>query len=194
MNKTNLKTDNTDNERSNIKTIDLVMTGMLTAIICIMAPISLQIEAIPFTLGLFAIFLIGALLSPRYALLSVIVYILIGVCGLPVFSNYKSGPQVLIGATGGYLMSYPLMTLITSLSYKYIKKYKIPALACGMVISLVLCYLLGTLWFIHITNNSFYSALFLCVIPYIPFDLLKIVLAISISMVIRKTTCKSLSM
>lgn len=177
-----------------MRTIDLVMTGMFTAIICVMAVITIPTQPIPFTLSLFAIFLTGALLSPRYAFLATLAYLLIGASGVPVFANMKGGIQVLTGMTGGYLMAYPVMAFVTSLFFKYIKKYKLVALACGMVISLILCYLIGTLWFTHVSGTDFSAALKLCVYPYIPFDLLKIVLAISISTVIRKTVMANIGL
>lgn len=175
-----------------IKTADLVMTGMFTAIICVMAQLVIPTQPIPFTLVLFAIFLTGALLSPRNAFLAVFIYLLIGVCGVPVFAGFKGGPQALFGNTGGYLMAFPVMSLVTSLFYKYSRKYKLIALIVGMILSLLLCYLIGTLWFCLISGTGFLTALFLCVIPYVLFDCLKIVLAISVSMVIRKTAMRNL--
>lgn len=166
---------------------DLVLTGMFTAIICVLSQISIPTQPIPFTLALLAIFLTGALLSPKYAFFAVLAYLLLGAFGLPVFAGLKSGVQTLVGPTGGYLMAYSLMALVTSLSHQYFKKHKILALSVGMLISLALCYLIGTVWFTIITDNSFYTALTLCVFPFIVFDLVKIVLAISVSLLIRKT-------
>jgi biotin transport system substrate-specific component len=174
-----------------ISTRELVITGMFTAVICVLSQISIQTQPIPFTLGLLAIFLTGALLSPRYALLATLAYLLLGAFGLPVFAGLKSGIQTLAGPTGGYLMAYPVMAFVTALSYKLIRKYRIIALAAGMLISLALCYLIGTLWFTFITDNSFYSALTLCVFPFILVDLVKIALAIAIGLVIRKTAMRN---
>jgi biotin transport system substrate-specific component len=175
-----------------INTKDLVMTGMFTAIISIMSLITLPTQPIPFTLSLFAIFLTGALLAPRYAFLSVLAYLLLGAFGIPVFAGFRGGLQALTGMTGGYLMSYPLMTLVIAVCYKYINKYKILALAIGMTLSLFLCYFLGTLWFMFVSGNDLFTSLSLCVFPYVAFDLIKIVLAISISTVIRKTAMKNI--
>ncbi len=180
------------NSKTNLKTTDLVMTGMFTAIICVMAIITIPTQPIPFTLSLFAIFLTGALLTPRNAFLAVVAYLLIGTCGVPVFAGLKSGPQVLTGMTGGYLMAYPIMALITALFYKYFKKHRIISLALGMTVALIACYLVGTLWFSYVSGNSFYKSLFLCVVPYVLFDFLKIILAISIGLIIRKTVYKPL--
>lgn len=192
MNETNQTT--TINRTHRISTRDLVMTGMFTAVICIMAQISVPTQPIPFTLALFAIFLTGALLSPRYAFLSVLTYLLLGAFGVPVFARFGSGFQVLTGMTGGYLMAYPLMAFVTALFYKHIKKYKTFALALGMTVSLFLCYFIGTVWFTIVSGNNFYTSLTLCVFPFVLFDILKIVLAISISTVIRKTAFRNISL
>ncbi len=187
-----------------ISTRDLVLTGMFTAIICVLSQVSINIQPIPFTLGLFSIFLTGTLLSPRYALLSVMAYLLLGAFGLPVFAGFKGGVHALVGMTGGYLMAYPLVAFLTALSCKLARKYKphgkkllfneklfVPfVMFLSMTVSLSLCYLIGTAWFTFITGKTFYVALTLCVFPYILFDLFKIVLAISLSFLIRRATAK----
>ncbi len=166
------------------------MTGMFTAILCVLAQISIPVQPVPFTLSLFALFLIGALLSPRYAFLAALIYLLMGAFGVPVFVGFKGGLPHLTGMTGGYLMAYPLMTLITSLSYKLGKKYKLLALGGGMLVSLLLCYLIGTLWFTFISGKTFFVALTLCVFPFVLFDIVKITLAVSVSALIRKAIQK----
>lgn len=194
MNESNqYKAASTSTKSQRMSTQDLVMTGMFTAIICVLAQISIPVQPIPFTLGLFAIFLTGALLKPKYAFFAVLAYILLGAFGVPVFAGLKGGLQNLTGMTGGYLAAYPLMALVTALFYKHVKKYKTIALAVGMVISLILCYLLGTLWFAYSNTYgmNFTAALSVCVFPFILFDVLKITLAISVSAVLRKTAFKS---
>ena len=181
MNNTNI---NISSRQS--KTKVMVVTGMFTALICALSLIAIPTSTVPFTLSLLAIFLTGALLPPRQALLSALVYILIGTIGLPVFAGMKGGVAALLGQTGGYIMSYPIMTFVTSLSFRLTKKHKTLVLILGMIISLSICYLLGTLWFSHITGIGFLPSLTLCVAPYVLFDLLKIALATSFSSIIRK--------
>lgn len=168
----------------------IVLTGMFTAILCVMAQLEIPVQPIPFTLAVFAVYLIGALLPPRYALMSVLAYILLGAFGLPVFAGLKSGFQTITGVTGGYIMAYPIMAFLSSLFYNMAKKYKVVFLTIGMLLSLFLCYLIGSLWFMRVTGNSMISALTLCVFPYIPFDLMKIVLAITLSTVLRKAVLR----
>ena len=176
-----------------ISIIGLVLTGMFTAVLCVLAQISIPIQPIPFTLSLFAIYLIGALLPPRYAFLSVISYVLLGAFGLPVFAGMKGGFHVLTGVTGGFIMAYPLMAFLTALCYRYARKWKIAALTIGMVLSLLLCYLFGSLWFSISTGSGLQKALSLCVYPFMLFDLIKIVLAVSFSQIIRVTLQKNFS-
>jgi biotin transport system substrate-specific component len=177
---------NINSAAGRIRTDELVRTGLFTAILCVMSQLSIPVQPIPFSFALFSIFLTGALLSPRSAFLAVLTYILLGAFGLPVYAGGKCGLQALAGMTGGYLMAYPFMSLITALFYKYIKRRKLVALSVGMVVSLALCYLVGTLWFTFVAKTNFYYALSVCVLPFLLFDLMKIVLAVSVSTVFRR--------
>ena len=169
-----------------IHTKTLVITAMFTAIICVLSQIQIPVQTIPFTLGLLSIFLTGALLEPKLAFLAVLVYLLLGAVGVPVFAGFTGGLRFLLGPTGGYLMSFPLVALITALAGSKFRKYKALALTCGMLLSLFLCYLLGTAWFCLITDNSFMYALSICVYPFVLFDLAKLALSVSLGMGIRK--------
>ena len=188
MNQSNQISNTGTRAKQRISTKDLVLTGMFTAVISVMAQITIPIQPIPFTLQLIAVFLAGALLTPKYAFISVFVYLLLGAAGVPVFSNFEGGISRLVGPTGGYLMAFPLMSFVTALFYRQAKSLKMLALVLGMLLSLVLCYFLGTAWFTA-TNTSgfgFMKSLSLCVYPFIFFDTLKIALAVSLSLVIRK--------
>lgn len=181
-----------------ITTKKLIFTGMFTAIISVMSQIIIPIQPIPFSLSLLAIFLTGALLEPKYALLSTLAYILLGAFGLPVFANFKGGFHVIAGATGGFIMAYPVMAFITSISYQLSKKIKsssavknitdiaIPTL--GMLFSLFVCYLIGTLWFTYVSGSTIAYALSVCVFPFVAFDALKIVIGVASGAVLRKVT------
>lgn len=193
MNNTPLTTEQVRTKeayRKTTKVKDLVLTGMFTAIICVLSQISFPTQPIPFTFALFAIFLTGALLQPKYAFLSVLTYLLLGAFGVPVFAGFQGGFHILTGMTGGYLMAYPLMAFVTAFFYHTVKKGKHLALALGMVTSLLLCYFIGTLWFTFVTGSQFYYALTVCVFPFVLFDILKIVFAIIVRSLLRKTIMK----
>ncbi|MBH1940995.1 biotin transporter BioY [Mobilitalea sibirica] len=181
-------------DKNKLTTKKIIIAGMFTAIIVVLAQITIPTTPVPFTLSLLAIFLTGALLSPRLALLSVAAYILLGIFGLPVFANSRGGVSVLFDKTGGYIMAYPLMAFVTSLFYHFIRRFKTVALVVGMFFSLILCYGIGTLWFSHVTGIDFFHALTLCVYPFVFFDVIKIVLATSFSMILRKTAFRHMGL
>lgn len=175
---------------SKIKTNEIVIISMFTSIICVLSVITLPLGPIPFSLGLFAILITGALLTPKQALISVLIYLLLGGVGLPVFASFKSGFHTLFGLTGGYLMSYPIVAYIIAktrdiLTSKIGKKYIFYYILSGMILGTIICYLLGTIWFAFISKNSFHYSLMVCVIPFIPLDIIKIISACFFSKIIQ---------
>ena len=107
-------------------THDLVLAALCAALTAVVAPFSIAIGPISLTLSVFAVLFTGAMLRPGWAFAAQVVYIAIGAIGLPVFSGFKSGPQVLLGATGGYLVAYPLMALVLSLVCQHFKGLSTP--------------------------------------------------------------------
>lgn len=169
------------NKAINFSVENLCIAAVLTALCCVLAPFSVHIGVVPISLGTFCIFLTAAILPWKLSVLSTIVYILIGAVGLPVFSEFRGGIQVLAGPTGGYLVAYPFMALIISLiTRSLIKKgtvYHIAAMIVSMLLAMVFCYLLGTAWFVISMDSTVSAALSACVIPFIWADLLKIAAA-----------------
>lgn len=161
------------------KTQTLVMTALFAALLCVLSPMAIPIGPIPFTLGIFAVYLVGAMLPFPAGLASLAVYILIGVCGLPVFSGFRGGPQVLVGATGGYIVGYFFIVAATSLTAKFSKRYWVRLL--GGLGGMVVCYAIGTLWYAFITGASFLSGLAVCVVPFVIPDIIKAALAIGLA-------------
>jgi len=184
-------------QTSGISIKNIILTGMFTAIICVLSQVIIPLQPVPFSLSLLAIYLTGALLEPRYALSSALAYVILGAFGLPVFAGFAGGPHILTGMTGGFIMAYPVMALVTSVFYKLSKKFRsvlyigLPVL--GMTLSLIICYLLGTLWFCFVTKSSAAYALSVCVLPFIVFDLIKILMAVAIAEVLRKAAVKILA-
>lgn len=171
-------------------TKNLVLTGMFTAIICVLSQIIIPLQPIPFSLSVLAIFLTGAILEPKYAFFSTLAYLLLGAFGLPVFANFKGGLHALTGMTGGFIMAYPIMAFVTSLFCHLSRKFKsityIALQVLGMLISLFICYLIGTLWFSHVSGSTIAYALSVCVLPFVAFDLIKIMMAVAAALVLRR--------
>ncbi len=159
-------------------TKDIVTIAMFTALTAILSQIliPLPFSPIPVNLATLSIFLAGGLLTPIKATTSQIIFLLLGLVGLPVFAGFGSGIGTLIGPTGGYIIGFVFSALVISY-LKIISPNKIWAYATIMGIGLLICYAIGTLWFMYITNNSFVVSLSLCVFPFLPADFIKILIA-----------------
>lgn len=173
---------------------EMAFVSILSAITCVVSPFSLVIplSPVPITFGLLAVFISGVLLTPKLALLSQIIYLLIGLAGVPVFSKFMSGFTVFAGPTGGYLITYPIIALIISFAVTFGEsKFKGKAIirsiiAClGVLLALAICYLCGTLWLSHVVEISFGKAFAIGVAPFFAFDLGKAFISIVVFLPIR---------
>lgn len=172
-----------------LKALDMAYIAMFTAIISVCAWLSIPMQ-IPFTMQTFAIFATLFVLGGYKGTLSVLVYLMLGAVGVPVFAGFSGGFGALVGMTGGYLVGFLaiglLYWLITSIFGD-----KLVVSIIAMVIGLAVCYLLGTLWFVFVSSSTanpygFVTALSLCVVPYIIPDLVKMVLAIVVGTAVKK--------
>lgn len=168
-----------------MRTKSLTQIALMTALLCILAPISLPLPASPiaFTLATFALYLTAYLLPPAQGLAVVGLYLLIGAAGLPVFSGYGGGISRFAAPGGGYLVGYFLLVGVGSFSLRRFptKTLRIGGLLCATL----LMYLLGTLWMAFVTNSPFLALLptSLC---FLPFDGLKLWLASRIGRAVQR--------
>lgn len=167
--------------KSRLKTHDIVYIGMFVALITICAYISIP-TTVPFTMQTFGIFAAVSFLGQKRGTLTMLVYILLGAVGAPVFTGFKGGFAVLLGPTGGYLLGYLLATIISGLLIKHLG-HKFITMFFSMVLGLLVCYAFGTAWFIYLytkngSNIGILGALSSCVLPFVIPDLIKISLAI----------------
>ena len=171
---------------SNKKARSISLIALFSAIIVICSLITIP-SAIPFTLQTFAIFLCLNILGAKKGLISIIIYILLGIVGLPVFSGFNSGIGALLNVTGGYIIGFIFSALTFWLVTELFNKK--PRKTINLIASfagLIVCYIFGTLWYIllFIKNGdtiSFTSAFTICVLPFIIPDILKILLSIAVS-------------
>ncbi len=162
-------------ERRTFKTIDLVYIGLFSALIAVCAWIAIPLT-VSVTLQTFAVCLTAGLLGWKRATLTTIVYILLGIIGLPVFTGFNSGLAAVTGPTGGYIVGFIFTALIVGFAVEKVGR-KIWQNVVFMVIGILVCYLFGTVWFVIAYKVSFVSALSTCVIPFLLPDAVKIVLA-----------------
>ncbi len=157
------------------KTIDIVYIGLFAALTAVCAWISIPLT-VSITLQTLGICVASGLLGWKRGTLTVIVYILLGMVGLPVFTGFKSGIAAVTGPTGGYIVGFIFTALIVGLASDKFGK-KIWSNIVFMVIGVLVCYLFGTVWFMIAYNVTFTSALSTCVFPFLIPDAVKIVIA-----------------
>ncbi|MBR2280633.1 MAG: biotin transporter BioY [Ruminococcus sp.] len=166
-------------EKTNL--LNLVYVAMFAAIITICAQIQIP-TAVPFTLQTLGVFVASAMLGWKRGTLSVAVYILLGLIGVPVFAGFTGGAGVLFGLTGGYIIGFLFTAFIVGFMCDKLGR-KLWVLALSMALGLLACYVFGTVWFMLIYNYtmgsiSLFSALGMCVVPFLLFDAIKIAAAV----------------
>ena len=171
---------------------DLTIISLFVSIVTVCSWISIP-STIPFTLQTFAIFLTFGLLGGRKSFVVIMMYLLLGTIGVPVFSGFEGGLGKLLGPTGGYIIGF-LMSVLIMWGIENIIGRTIPALAVEMAIGLFICYSFGTVWFIAVYMNmdrsiTIFSALNMCVIPFVIPDVIKIVLACILTQRLRNYLC-----
>ncbi len=172
------------NKKNKLEVIDLVYIAMFAVLIAICSWIAIP-SAVPFTMQTFGVFCTVGILGGKRGTIAVLIYILLGAVGIPVFAQFHSGIATLFGTTGGYIIGFLFGALIYWLITTLLGSKLVP-MAVGMVAGLLVCYAFGTLWFMQVYSQSkeaigVVTALGWCVFPYIIPDLTKIVLAIILS-------------
>ena len=94
-----------------MKVKTMVICAIFAAILCVFSVLTIPIGPVPISMGILGVMLTAIILGPKKGTIAVIVYILLGAVGLPIFSGFKGGFQVLLGPTGGYIWSYIIVAL-----------------------------------------------------------------------------------
>ncbi len=162
----------------------LCFAAVFTAMFCVLAPISIPVGPVPVTMLSMFVFFTICVLDYKHALLSYMTYLVLGGIGLPVFSMYQGGFHKLTGPTGGYLFGYIITIVFVGLlkNKSTNKFFKIAIMIFGQIID----YLIGSLWFMLIMNSNIIYTLTVCVLPFVVFDILKIVIASILSKLLTK--------
>ena len=149
---------------------EIVVPAFMTAVMAVLSPISIPIGPVPISLGTLAYLL----------------YLLLGICGLPVFSNYGAGLEKLLGPTGGYLIGMIFLSYLGGLGMELFPK-KLVMQYLFFFFGMLLCYILGTAWLQRLMSLSFYKALSVGVIPFIIPDCIKLFLALWLGKRLKKS-------
>ena len=171
---------------SKLKTKQLVMICIMSALLCIIGPLSIPIGPIPLSFTLLGVYLAVYTLGMKDGTYAFVIYLLLGLVGLPVFSGFTGGPSKLFGPTGGYLLGMIFLCLISGFFIDHFNSKHVPMHLLGMILGLMSCYIPGTIWFMILTKVSFMEGLTTCVFPFFIFDTIKIILAAILGIALRK--------
>lgn len=157
----------------------MTRAALFAALTAICAWISIPVADVGFTMQTFGIFLTLGVLGGKWGTVSILIYLLLGAVGMPVFSGFRGGMGMLLGVTGGYLWGF----LFSGLTYWLLERFgKLPAMIAAMAV----CYLCGSLWFHIYAGGGIGLILLRCVVPFLIPDGLKILLAHSLSRRLRR--------
>lgn len=179
----------TDNNKAINKTrnitLNIVMTGMFSALLIVLSQLSIPTPTgVPITLQTFAVALTGVILGWKLGFLSTFIYILLGAVGLPVFANFKAGLQAIAGPTGGFIYGFLLMVILCGIGGT--RKNMVQGIVIG-IIGLLGCHLLGINHFAFLSNISFWKSALLVSIPYLIKDVASIAIGFVIGIKVKKS-------
>ncbi len=167
-----------------------VLISLFTAIIAVCSLITIP-SPVPFTLQTLGIFCALSVSGGKHGTIAVLLYTILGIVGIPVFSGFAAGPGHLLGASGGYIIGFILCALVywlvTELCHNSLR-----AKISGLFLGLLTCYIAGTLWyaFIYLGEISFktlFSAIIVCIVPFLIPDIIKLIVAVVIAEKLQST-------
>lgn len=163
----------------------MILIALFAAIIGIMAQMTIPLPIIPITGQTLAIGLAATILGSRNGTLAVILYVLLGVIGLPVFANFQAGPAVLFGPTGGYIIGFIPTAFITGYILEK-TSFRIPHALLANLVGMVITLFFGACWYKFISEIGWVKTIYLTVTPFIIPGIIKALLASLIGIIIRE--------
>ncbi len=174
-----------------MQTRDYILCGLFAALMAIMAQISvpLPFSPVPITGQTFGVFLVGGILGSRHGAVSMLVYMIMGAVGLPVFHHAQGGLHIVLGPTGGYLWGFVVGVYLLGKVVE--KKSTYGTTVLGMGLCLLAVYALGVLQLSFITGLMLPQALMIGAVPFLPLDVVKLFAAAGLSLAIRQQLLKA---
>jgi biotin transport system substrate-specific component len=170
--------------KNKAKLQNLIHIAIFTAIIAVCAQIRVPMPfGVPFTMQTFAVPLAGVVLGMKNGTIAVIVYILLGAIGVPVFNGFQGSPAMIVGPTGGFILSFPIMAILAGIESK---RYNYVFLTLWLILGAVINYACGMLMFAYVTNVSLETAFVRVVVPFIGGGIVKIIMVVLVGKRIRQ--------
>jgi len=169
-----------------------VLCALFAALMAVFSQIMvpLPFTPIPINLGLLAVWICGGILGAKRGAIAVLVYILLGAVGIPVFAGFNAGLGALAGPTGGFIIGYLPSVIVFGLLLGHMEGKKTVEGFLLIIVrglpAMAVCYALGTTWFMITTGRGLFESLVMCVFPFILGDVLKVVAAVLVCVALRK--------
>lgn len=169
--------------RKSFSVRDLSYISLFTTLIAVSGYIliPLPISTVPVTAQTLAVMLTGSLLPARHAATSLIIFLLMGAVGLPVFSGGTAGLGIIVGKTGGYLIGFLAGAVFISL-LKGEKPSFLRLLIVNAIGGILVVYAFGVSWLNYVTGIGLTNAVIFGALPFLPGDIVKIVISVLISL------------
>lgn len=177
-----------------ITTQNLVLTGMFAGILAVISQISIPLPTgVPITVQLFGIALVGTVLGWKLGCMATLVYIILGSIGLPIFANFQGGIQCLVGMTGGYILAWPVMAVLSGIRIQHPNPFVVQAASFILAVTGLMVVELagGFQWSLLTSDMSFGAIMAYSFVAFIPKDIIITVLAVIVGNQIRKSLIKA---
>lgn len=163
---------------------NLLLSALMAALMTVCSQIQIPLPYVPINLALFGAHMAGVLLGAKWGGISMTVYAGLAVIGVPVLAGFSGGIGVVLGSTGGYVLGYILCAILDG---ALIRRWNggFPLSCAAMTLGALVCYCFGTAWFMVLTGMDLVTSLSFCVIPFLPGDAVKIILASALSVKLR---------
>ncbi|MDU2995638.1 MAG: biotin transporter BioY [Clostridium sp.] len=161
---------------------EMIMVGVGAALMAVFSQLSIPLPSVPLTLQVFGVVIISVILGKKLGTLSIIVFMLLGAIGLPVFAGFTGGLNIITGATGGYIIGFVFMAFI--IGY-FIEKDKKALAFIGAYLGLADDYIFGVIQLKLLMGLTLEGALVAGLYPFIIKDLILTALGIMVAISIR---------
>ena len=188
---------NTQPSKAKLTTLAMVQIALCIALICVSAQLAIPLPiGVPFTLQVLMVMLTALILKPLYSVISLLLYVLLGVVGLPVFSGAKSGIGTILSPTGGFIIGFVLAAFFVSLLKGVLGRKlggKLTVVCCiivTVIIGIPVMYIPGIALYMVYTGADLVSAIVTLTSVFILLDIAKCVIASLIAVPLNKALAK----
>ena len=163
-----------------LRNIALVIAGAALIFLCAQVAIPRPGSQVPYTLQTFGVLVVGGALGMRRGFLAALLYLLVGLIGVPFFAEHKGGVQVVLGATGGYIVGFVLAGALVGRLAELGWDRRIGGAIGATALGTLMIYAVGVPWLAATTGMSLGEAIMDGMVPFLVVDTIKLVAAAAV--------------